>query len=345
LLALGLGLLAAVGCQEETIQQYQVPREGPVKKASAGLPQLRILVAILRAEGQTWSFELVGPSDRVTAYKPAFEKFLHTVKFGKKGDAQPVTWTRPEEWSPLKGGTDPAGGGKLWERYQLAKNDRISELMVLIWEGDGGPLREHLKRWRKEIRLGPITEAELKKFSQTIKLQASEIEATFVDLLGPDPATLREQAEPETVTHSAPASWPKIKPSEREIGAGVKEKYVFSKDKQQVAITVSSAGGDWALNVKRWAGQLGLPNLTPEQLRQQTREVEVAGTEANLIDLGADGKAPLGQRTVAVMVERPGSAWFFKITGPANLVGSELANFEQFLKTVRFVKRAGAKDG
>jgi len=50
-----------------------------------------------------------------------------------------------------------------------------------------------------------------------------------------------------------------------------------------------------------------------------------------------------GSRILAVMVSRGDISWFFKMRGPADLVGREKAAFEAFIGSVRFVAEEGDK--
>ena len=49
------------------------------------------------------------------------------------------------------------------------------------------------------------------------------------------------------------------------------------------------------------------------------------------------------RRILGVVVPRRGQTWFFKMTGPADLVDKQKPVFEAFLKSVRFDGGSGAK--
>ena len=49
------------------------------------------------------------------------------------------------------------------------------------------------------------------------------------------------------------------------------------------------------------------------------------------------------RRILGVVVLRRGQTWFFKMTGPADLVEKQKPAFEAFLKSVRFDGGNGAK--
>jgi hypothetical protein len=100
------------------------------------------------------------------------------------------------------------------------------------------------------------------------------------------------------------------------------------------------AGGDLA-NVNRWRGQVGLSPLPETELQKLAEKIEVAGQAADLYDVA--GTAPGSgdaARIIGVISHRDDTAWFFKMTGDADLVEKQKANFIAFLKSVAFDKSA-----
>jgi hypothetical protein len=90
------------------------------------------------------------------------------------------------------------------------------------------------------------------------------------------------------------------------------------------------AGGDFA-NVNRWRGQVGLPPLTDDQIAALAEKITVAGQPADLYDLTGGA-----QRILGVILHRDDTAWFFKVTGDADLVEKQKPAFFSFLKTLQF---------
>ena len=90
----------------------------------------------------------------------------------------------------------------------------------------------------------------------------------------------------------------------------------------------------WMPNIKRWAGQVGLDQLTDQQLTTRTSEIKVDEVAGKLVDLAADSEAEQG--VIAAMVKRKGSAWFFKLSGDRGLVDQSREEFEAFMETVRY---------
>jgi hypothetical protein len=69
--------------------------------------------------------------------------------------------------------------------------------------------------------------------------------------------------------------------------------------------------------------------------------MNVDGEHGGYVDLTGPESAG-ASRILAVMVQRDGSTWFFKMRGPADLVGRQKNSFEAFVGSVRFTGREGA---
>jgi hypothetical protein len=91
------------------------------------------------------------------------------------------------------------------------------------------------------------------------------------------------------------------------------------------------AGGDFA-NVNRWRGQVNLPPLADDDLHALAEKIAVGDQPADLYDLVGGA-----QRIVGVILHRDDTAWFFKMTGDADLVEKQKPAFISFLKTLQFV--------
>jgi hypothetical protein len=111
------------------------------------------------------------------------------------------------------------------------------------------------------------------------------------------------------------------------------------EENQSAEVTIvplaGSAGGMLA-NVKRWRGQANLEPISEEQLRKEIQSLEVDGKPAYYADLTGPEMDGARQRILAVGAEHGEQTWFFKMKGPADLVGKQKAAFEAFVRSVRF---------
>lgn len=115
---------------------------------------------------------------------------------------------------------------------------------------------------------------------------------------------------------------------------------------QVAMLTVSESGGSLLANINRWRGQLQLPDTTEEELKKELKYLPVAGTSAAYIELTEPGAAKPDQQTIlGAVVSRGSMSWFFKLTGPRDVIQAQKKTFEQFVQSVEFVENSGAKNG
>jgi hypothetical protein len=89
-------------------------------------------------------------------------------------------------------------------------------------------------------------------------------------------------------------------------------------------------GGDLA-NVNRWRGQIELPPVAESELAPMVTKITAGPKTIQMIDCtGPKVRCAVG------WVSHGGHTWFFKLTGPDALVGTEKAKFAAFLESVRF---------
>src|SRR5207247_3814614 len=82
----GLVLLAAAGCQDETIRTYQAAR--------IEAPPTRLLGAILPVRERVWFATVSGPASAVGELLPQFEAFVMSLRF-PENERRLVNWTLP----------------------------------------------------------------------------------------------------------------------------------------------------------------------------------------------------------------------------------------------------------
>ncbi|MEX2043934.1 MAG: hypothetical protein WD941_01180 [Opitutus sp.] len=91
-------------------------------------------------------------------------------------------------------------------------------------------------------------------------------------------------------------------------------------------------GGEVA-NVNRWRGQIQLPPVSGQEVTDSITRLEHNGLGMGVVDIVSTGAAPT--RVLGAWVPYEGSTWFFKLTGPDDLVAREKAAFLGFLQTVK----------
>lgn len=127
------------------------------------------------------------------------------------------------------------------------------------------------------------------------------------------------------LTWTTPAGWTEVPPGSMRVAS-------FKADGADVSVIPlpGAAGGDFS-NVNRWRGQVGLPAVSEEEIPKLAETVTVAGQPAALYDQVGESS-----RILAVIHHRAGMAWFFKMTGPPQVVAAQKAAFIQFVQEVKY---------
>lgn len=169
----------------------------------------RILGVILHRDDMAWFFKMAGEDNLVAAQKPAFIEFLKSVEFGEPAAPAPMDLSQlPPSHPALPEMTQPAApaapaGQPTWTipagwqaaplaQFLVAKfaiagaAGTQASVNVSSLTGDGGGLLANLNRWRKQLGLEPMAEADLPKLPT---LAASGVQATLIEISGTDGRT------------------------------------------------------------------------------------------------------------------------------------------------------------
>ena len=168
-----------------------------------------ILAAITRRDGVAWFFKMTGDDALVAEQRPAFVEFLKSVSFSA-ADAQaqlppahppidggsmmaqagaPASSGQPKpNWEVPSGWKEVPGGQFLVAKFVLtgAANAQAA-VNVSMSPGDGGGLAANVNRWRGQLGLPPMAEADLAKEIQSLDLPAGK--AMLADITSRDAGT------------------------------------------------------------------------------------------------------------------------------------------------------------
>jgi hypothetical protein len=133
----------------------------------------------------------------------------------------------------------------------------------------------------------------------------------------------------------APLHWT-VPPGWRELPAQQMRFAAFAVNDSNPAVemTVIPLGPESAAllpNVNRWEKQLGLPESPQNKLSEVVKHFSVNGLEADVVDLTGVETAKPRQRMLAAIVPAGGRVWFFKLSGPVDVVTAQKANFDAFI--------------
>jgi hypothetical protein len=134
----------------------------------------------------------------------------------------------------------------------------------------------------------------------------------------------------------SPKSW-------KEVPGGqflVAKFLVTGKDNAQAAVNVSRSAGDGgglAGNVNRWRTQLGLSQLSAEELAKAVQPVKLSNGEASWVEMsGTDARSGQSAKLVGVMVPQGGQTWFYKLMGDPKIVADQQDAFKQFVQSATY---------
>lgn len=135
--------------------------------------------------------------------------------------------------------------------------------------------------------------------------------------------------KPPEIKWNVPAGWSPAAPSAMRYASFTAEK---NGEKVDISVvTFPGDGGSDVQNVNRWRQQIGLPAVGAELLQSMITPVHAGDLHLDTVDMtGASA------RVLAAWTRRNGRAWFFKLTGPANIVEEEKPQFAAFLQSIRF---------
>ncbi len=148
-------------------------------------------------------------------------------------------------------------------------------------------------------------------------------------------AALPAAASSSALTWTAPTGWTEIPPSQMRVASF---KVAGTNGLADVSIVpLSGSGGGDPANVNRWRGQVGLPDAPDDTILSSAQNVEAGGALAQLYDInGKDPDNGKPMRILATIQHRDNTAWFFKMTGDADLVEQQKPVFIQFIKSISF---------
>jgi len=138
------------------------------------------------------------------------------------------------------------------------------------------------------------------------------------------------------LTWKTPEGWTEVAPSEMRV-ASFKVSSANGKVADVSIVPLPGMAGTDDANVNRWRGQVGLQPASADELQKSAEKVEAGGQPAELYDI--PGKKPAGgdtSRILGVIQHRDDMAWFYKMTGDADLVEQQKPAFVEFLKSLKF---------
>ncbi len=338
-----------------------------------------MLAAILPDGDRAWFFKVTGPVTEVDSHADEIEKFLASVRLSP-GKPHP-DWKLPKDWKAEPGSAMraatlqiptaakplelsvtalPWSGGpeamlsnvNRWRgQMQLPATDQpgLAECTREIKAGDATLTLVNLQGHMSGGMTPPFAGGAVgQPASPGAPAQAGDSSMGNLPPGHPAVATSASPSSPP-FTFDTPTDWQQqpasgIRKAEFHIEEGGKSAIVTAIDFPADSPPMMS---DPAANVNRWRGEVGLLPLAAAEVQKSLEPLEIDGTKAMWVDAVPNADEPAQSQadrgTLAAMVTRGNSIWFFKLTGDRELVSAQRENFRSFLNSLRFAA-PGAND-
>ena len=209
LIPLTVAVAGLIGCQDDEIRHYRVPRNEPAAS--------RLLAAVLPVRTKVWFVSVTGPAPAVAALFPEFDSFVRSLRF-PENERRRVTWDLPAAWQ-----REPNRDRLRYATFRAGPN--ALEVRVYAFGPESGDLLANVNRWRGQIGLAKIAESDLPTVSRPITVNG--LSGTFVDMTGPGGNAERPPmvsapeapAADETLAYDVPNGWQSLPPSGIRVGA------------------------------------------------------------------------------------------------------------------------------
>jgi hypothetical protein len=305
--------------------------------------------------------------DEIKVYTVPKEAAPPAAMADSAAPASPLKWSTPAGWTEL-----PAGEFRVASFKITGPDGKQADVSVIPLPGSAGGDFSNVNRWRDQVGLPAVAEDELKKLAEPVEVagqpaalydqagatvhilavvQHRQGTAWFFKMTGDSQLVAQQKpafvaflksfqfaagtAAPETPAAAGTPQW--TPPSDwKEAPGGQFLVAKFTVAGGQAAVNISSSpgnGGGVAANVNRWRKQLGLSELSSDEL---TKSVKSIGTATFFEMNGTDAKTGHPASLVGAIVLQPGQAWFYKLMGDATVVTAQQAAFTKFVQEVKY---------
>jgi hypothetical protein len=153
----------------------------------------RIMSALLKQDQAVWIIKIAGEDELVRQQKTAFLAFLKSIQFSAPAEPTPTTaapkataasapTSQKPSWDPPATWKEEPPSQMLLAKFITGKDNAQAEITISSFPGDVGGLLANVNRWRGQVGLGQIEQADLSK--QTTSVDVLGGRATLVDITG-----------------------------------------------------------------------------------------------------------------------------------------------------------------
>ncbi|MEC9093976.1 MAG: hypothetical protein VX438_14805 [Planctomycetota bacterium] len=338
-------------------------------------PKDVMMVGITVRGETTWTIKLVNERQKVMDAETDVYDFASSFDFSKDpSDPQwaiPSTWKKLELQRQFRHATfeiqDDQDESKrsqvIVSKLSMGKRPTSSEESIV----------ENINRWRKQMDVDPVINYSVQTNGKEIQVSSVDLVIPFMKQVqvdgqvmyfekiegtkpkAPSAAPFMSQMselgmhgdlakimssskpdnQPEVnlpFDYTVPETWTQAKPSSISV---LKFNVGTEDPPTQVSVSTFSAPAvNWESTVTMWQGQLKVPKTQGEDLSKITQRISNDQVEGKFILISGD-KEKKGTSLLGAMIENNGK-WFFKMQGSTETVNKEQANFEAFVKSIKF---------
>ena len=145
---------------------------------------------------------------------------------------------------------------------------------------------------------------------------------------------------PDPDSASTPALHWKLPAGWTQTGGASEMRYATIEVAPGAQLTITPLGAEAGAllpNIQRWAGQLGIANVTEADLPKYAQTSQISGEQAQLVDItGTAANDKSASRLLAAIIPHDGRVWFIKLTAPDSVAAVQKSNFDAFVHSLQF---------
>lgn len=325
-------LLSSCGEKEE-IQSYKVPKHfhetshshhhentnhKPEPKKSS--ENESILAAMVEHQKKVWFLKIRGGSSKVKTLKKDFLKVLKSLKFNDNTE-NPIDWKLPSSWKASK---------QKGMRYATLFAPNGLECSIIPLGLEASSQLSNINRWRHQIKLAPIEEADLKKVLNKLQIEGRDV--VWVELISKTKAVESKPAHQSSTRpfqFQKPDAWKEIpgqgmRKISFQLAKHPKSEFDFS------VIALGAQAGSIKDNVLRWAKQVEM-SFEEKELDKYVQAKTQGKLQGHFVQL-----CEKKEGIIAFIYPYQNQTWFFKLKGNSSLIQEQQNSFLEFLSSIQF---------
>ncbi|MCE9583006.1 MAG: hypothetical protein K8T20_10970 [Planctomycetes bacterium] len=136
-------------------------------------------------------------------------------------------------------------------------------------------------------------------------------------------------------TYSTPPGWT-LEPEPKPMRVATFHVVAGGLEGEVIISTLPSQSGSALANINRWRSQVGLGSISDAKSQKQVtvKLGEVEGVRMDFVGAAAGGQP--AKSLLVVQATKGTSLWYFKLSGPSQLVVEQEKVFEMFVKSIQF---------